>query len=309
MLLFIILQKTSSKTMIRSHLRLVIFIGLLVVNLLQFSTASIVSTGDFNKDFFVTWSPSHVNTSADGTTRSLTLDKDSGSGFASNDMFLFGQIDMQIKLIPGDSAGTVVAFYMTSDQPNRDELDFEFLGNVNGQPYMLQTNVFADGYGDREERISLWFDPTTEFHTYSVLWNLNQIVFMVDWVPIRTYRNHADKGVAYPRRQPMSVQTSLWNGESWATRGGKDKVDWSKGPFTASFRNYKIDACVWKGNPRFCREASPANWWNQDTSSSLTWAQRRLFRWVRKNHLIYDYCQDGKRFQNNLPKECSLPKY
>lgn len=132
---------------------------------------------------------------------------------------------------------------------------------------------------------------------------------MVDWVPIRTYRNHADKGVAYPRRQPMSITTSLWNGESWATRGGKDKVDWSKGPFTASFRNYKIDACVWKGNPRFCREASPANWWNQDTSSSLTWAQRRLFRWVRKNHLIYDYCRDSKRFQNNLPMECSLPKY
>jgi hypothetical protein len=36
-----------------------------------------------------------------------------GSGFASNQMFLFGQIDMQIKLVPGRSAGTVVAYYVS----------------------------------------------------------------------------------------------------------------------------------------------------------------------------------------------------
>jgi hypothetical protein len=36
-----------------------------------------------------------------------------GSGFASNQMFLFGQIDMQIKLVPGYSAGTVVAYYVS----------------------------------------------------------------------------------------------------------------------------------------------------------------------------------------------------
>ncbi|KAL7227469.1 hypothetical protein ACSBR1_022345 [Camellia fascicularis] len=300
---------SPTKTMIK-YLRLVTFIGIiLIMNSLQISVASVVSTGDFNKDFFVLWSPTHVNTSADGSERSLILDKDSGSGFASDDMFLFGQIDVQIKLIPGDSAGTVVAFYLTSDQPNRDEMDFEFLGNVSGQPYIVQTNVFADGFDDREERIYLWFDPTEDFHTYSILWNLNQIVFMVDWVPIRTYRNHADKGVAFPRWQPMSIKISLWNGDTWATRGGKDKVDWSKGPFIASFRNYKIDACVWKGNARFCRADSPTNWWNQDRSSSLTRAQRRLFKWVRKYYLIYDYCQDDKRFQNNLPKDCSLPKY
>ncbi|XP_008785762.2 probable xyloglucan endotransglucosylase/hydrolase protein 10 [Phoenix dactylifera] len=284
-------------------------LALSFLNLISIAIASVVSTGNFNGDFYITWSPSHVNTSADGHARSLKLDQESGSSIASNDMFLFGQIDMQIKLIPGYSAGTVLAFYLTSDQPNRDEIDFEFLGNVTGQPYILQTNVFADGLDNREERIYLWFDPTRDFHTYSILWNRYQIVFMVDWVPIRVYRNHADKGAAFPRWQPMSLKVSLWNGDNWATRGGRDKVDWSKGPFIASMRNYKIDACVWKGNPRFCRADSSTNWWNKPRFSSLTWSQRRLFKWVMKYHLIYDYCQDPKRFQNKLPRECSLPKY
>lgn len=132
---------------------------------------------------------------------------------------------------------------------------------------------------------------------------------MVDNIPIRTYKNHADKGVAFPRWQPMGIKISLWNGDSWATRGGKDKIDWSKGPFIASFRNYKIDACIWKGNARFCRADSTTNWWNKARFRSLTSKQRRWFKWVRQNHLIYDYCKDKQRFQNDLPKECSLPKY
>ncbi|GLT44315.1 hypothetical protein SLA2020_182200 [Shorea laevis] len=282
---------------------------LLILNLFGISVASVVSTGDFNQDFFVIWSPSHINTSADGQERSLKLDQESGAGFASSQMFLFGQLDMQIKLIPGYSAGTVVAYYLSSDQPNRDEIDFEFLGNVIGEPYILQTNIYADGNDNREERIYLWFDPTKDFHTYSILWNIHQIVFMVDSIPIRVYRNHADKGVAYPRWQPMSIKATLWNGDSWATHGGRDKIDWSKGPFIASFRNYKIDACVWNGNPRFCTAESSSNWWNKDSFSTLTRVQKTWYKWVRKYHMIYDYCQDNKRFHNNLPKECSLPKY
>ncbi|KAM3377383.1 putative xyloglucan endotransglucosylase/hydrolase protein 10 isoform X2 [Capsicum galapagoense] len=271
--------------------------------------ASIVSTGDFNKDFYVNYSPNHVNTSADGRTRSLIFDKESGTEIASNDMYLFGQFDMKIKLISGNSAGTVVAFYLASGQPNHDEVDFEFLGNVAGKPFTLQTNVYVDGSDDREERISLWFDPTQDFHTYSILWNLHQIVFMVDWVPIRTYRNHADKGAKYPRWQPMELKISIWNGETWATDGGKTKIDWSQAPFVATLGNYSIDACNWKGNARFCRVVSENNWWNKGYSSTLTWTQRRLFKWVRKYHLTYDYCMDNQRFQNNIPIECSLPKY
>ncbi|KMT00999.1 hypothetical protein BVRB_9g222600 [Beta vulgaris subsp. vulgaris] len=277
--------------------------------LVPLSLASVTPIGNFNNDFFISWAPTHVNTSVDGKIRSLKLDQESGSGFDSNNMFLFGQIDMQIKLIPGSSAGSVVAYYLASDSPNRDEIDLEFLGNVSGQPYILQTNIYSDGFGDREERIYLWFDPSADFHTYSILWNIYQIVIMVDWVPIRVFRNHKDKGISFPISQPMSIKASLWNGEDWATRGGKDKINWSKAPFIASFRNYKIDACVWRGNPKICKQVSSTNWWNKDKFNSLNWNQRRFYRWVRKYHLIYDYCQDNQRFSGNLPKECSLPIY
>ncbi|XP_039141336.1 probable xyloglucan endotransglucosylase/hydrolase protein 10 [Dioscorea cayenensis subsp. rotundata] len=294
------------ETLFSFNLMLILY---LFANVITNAFGSIVSTDNFNLDFHVPWSPNHVTTSLDGHSRTLKLDQESGSAFLSNDMFLFGEIDMKIKLIPGYSAGTVVAFYLSSDEPNRDEIDFEFLGNVTGQPYILQTNIYTNGIDNREERIYLWFDPTKDYHTYTILWNIYHIVFMVDWVPIRVYKNHVDMGVNFPRWQPMSLKASLWNGDTWATRGGHDKVDWSKGPFIVSFKDYKIDACIWKGNSRLCSQESSTNWWNKPRFNGLNWIQRRLFRWVRKYHLIYDYCQDPKRFQNHLPRECHLPKF
>lgn len=54
-------------------------VGLLVLGSIQISVASVVSIGDFNKDFYIMWSPSHVSTSPDGRTRSLKLDQESGT--------------------------------------------------------------------------------------------------------------------------------------------------------------------------------------------------------------------------------------
>ncbi|KAH7689806.1 Xyloglucan endotransglucosylase/hydrolase protein [Dioscorea alata] len=256
----------------------------------------------FNDDFRVTWEESHIKQIQGGSAIQLILDRSSGCGFASKHQYLFGRVSMKIKLVPGDSAGTVTAFYMNSDTDNiRDELDFEFLGNRTGQPYTVQTNVYAHGKGDREQRINLWFDPAIEFHTYTILWNPYHIVFSIDDIPIREYKNNEAKGIPYPKTQPMGIYSTLWEADDWATRGGLEKIDWSKAPFYAYYKDFDVEGC-WMPGPKSCI-TNPNNWWEGQAYRQLDAVQQKKYQWVRTNHMIYDYCTDKSRYPIT-PPEC-----
>ncbi|CAA7020453.1 unnamed protein product [Microthlaspi erraticum] len=62
---------------------------------------------DFNQDIDITWGDGRGNILNNGTLVNLALDQSSGSGFQSKAEYLYGKVDMQIKLVPGNSAGTV----------------------------------------------------------------------------------------------------------------------------------------------------------------------------------------------------------
>ena len=128
--------------------------------------------------------------------------------------------------------------------------------------------------------------------------------FYVDGTPIREHRNLAAKiGVPFPTQQPMRMYASHWDAEAWATQGGRVKTDWSRAPFVASYKGYAASGCT-SQNALVCARAGGA-WMHQGLDAT---ARGRL-RWVQKNYMIYNYCDDTwKRFPHGAPPECAAAK-
>ncbi|KAH7853875.1 hypothetical protein Vadar_007582 [Vaccinium darrowii] len=141
-------------------------------------------------------------------------------------------------------------------------------------------------------------------HYYGCRW-------YVDSLPIRVFRNYQSDGIPYPNQQGMWGYCSIWDGESWATRGGLVKTDWNSAPFIARFSNFTARACKWNGQISITQCAAPtaANWWTSPVYSKLSSAEQGAMKRVRDNYMIYDYCQDTKRFNGQMPPECSKPQY
>lgn len=90
-----------------SSVRLILVLVLISCMVIEYSAS------DFNQDFDITWGNGRGKIINNGEILTLTLDNTSGSGFVSKREYLFGKIDMQIKLVRGNSAGTVTAYYVT----------------------------------------------------------------------------------------------------------------------------------------------------------------------------------------------------
>ncbi|EFJ26223.1 hypothetical protein SELMODRAFT_413384 [Selaginella moellendorffii] len=120
------------------------------------------------------------------------------AGFGSRSKYLFGRISMKIKLVPNDSAGTVTAFYMSLETDKHDEIDFEFLGNLetgSSKPTScsttLRTSTATPSSGTSSRSCSTF--------------------------PLRVHENNVAMGIPFPKIQPMGIYSSLWNGDDWAT--------------------------------------------------------------------------------------------
>ncbi|XP_015082665.1 xyloglucan endotransglucosylase/hydrolase protein 9 [Solanum pennellii] len=277
-------------------------------SLVMLFMVGLVSSAKFEELYQPSWAFDHLTT--EGEILRMKLDHLSGTGFQSKSKYMFGKVTVQIKLVEGDSAGTVTAFYMSSDGPTHNEFDFEFLGNTTGEPYTVQTNVYVNGVGNREQRLKLWFDPSKDFHSYSIMWNQRQVVFLVDETPVRVHSNLEHRGIPYPKDQPMGVYSSIWNADDWATQGGLVKTDWSHAPFVASYKGFEINGCECpatvasaKNTRRCSSNGQKKYWWDEPVMSELNLHQSHQLIWVRANHMVYDYCTDSARFPV-APVEC-----
>ncbi|KAJ8476294.1 hypothetical protein OPV22_020021 [Ensete ventricosum] len=156
----------------------------------------------------------------DGQTVHISLDQRTGAGFASQGLYFHEFFSASITLPADYAAGVVVAFYMSNGdvfEKTHDELDFEFLGNIRGREWRVQTNVYGNGSTavGREEKYGFWSNE--------------RIIFYIDNTPIREVVRTQTMGGDFPSK-PMSLYATIWDGSTWATSGGRYKVNYKFAP-------------------------------------------------------------------------------
>lgn len=158
----------------------------------------------------------------------------------------YGKVDVVMKAAPG--AGIISSIVLLSD--TSDEIDWEFSGNnFNSGGFIVQTNYFGKGVlgaYDRGTLPALPDDPTTTFHTYSLDWSPDRLIWSVDGQQLRVL-NAADCTTPdhqYPQ-SPARVHLGLWDAGdadvasgtvAWA--GGY--TDLSKAPFIMNVKSVHI---------------------------------------------------------------------
>ncbi|CAA6667036.1 unnamed protein product [Spirodela intermedia] len=242
----------------------------------------------------------------------LILDRYTGSGFISSDLYDHGFFSAKIKLPSNYTAGVVVAFYTSNGdifRRNHDELDFEFLGNPAEAAGGCRRTSTAMAPPTAAARSATTF-PSTPPASPPLLHLL---------VP----RHHpflrgrdADQGGAAERRhggefpaKPMALYATIWDGSSWATGGGRYKVDYNSSPFVADFSDLVLSGCkvdpiqMMPSSGSRCA-AAEAELLAGDFAAVDPQGRRAMARFREKN-LIYSFCYDSFRYSAAFP-DCEI---
>ncbi|KAL2236870.1 xyloglucan endotransglucosylase/hydrolase protein 3-like [Sesamum indicum] len=268
----------------------------LVLGALSILQAKVAYSSSFDTYYSPLWGLPHLSVNPQGSEAQLQMDQSSGAGFRSKLDYGSGLFHIRMKIPNKRTGGILTSFYLTSAPDNQEpgnhfELDYEFLG-TNGT---VQTNVYNNDEGHREQSFKLWFDPSADFHTYEILWNSHQIVFLVDRIPIRVFKNNSAHGITYPSKA-MHIEASIWNA-NWA-----GVVDWSQAPFIAYYQDFGFQACSAQVGGDVSGCGSEQYLWNRQDYWELKPGQKLEMENYRRLYMSYDYCA----YASTRKPECSF---
>ena len=133
----------------------------------------------------------------------------SSGEYRTNNTFTYGKFETN--MMPAKASGTDSSFFLYTNSPVWDEIDFEFLGKNTNQ---VQLNYFVNGVGGHEKLINLGFDASTAYHKYTIEYGNGYINWYVDgtWVwGVNNTGLNAPSGAAMPSH-PMQIMANFWPG-------------------------------------------------------------------------------------------------
>ncbi|CAA2992694.1 probable xyloglucan endotransglucosylase hydrolase 30 [Olea europaea subsp. europaea] len=108
----------------------------------------------------------------------------------------------------------------------------------------------------------------------------------------------------YPSK-PMSLYATIWDASTWATNGGKEKVDYKYEPFVSEFTNLVLEGCI--VDP--IEQISSTNCTDRIASllakkySTITPEGRKSMKRFREMFMYYSSCYHNVRYPIP-PPEC-----
>jgi hypothetical protein len=165
----------------------------------------------------------------------LVLDKTLGGSFAIRGLedaptlstqkyIFFGKVEVTVQAAPGQ--GIITSIVLASD--SEDEIDWEFVGSHGSQ---VETNFFSKGtpkFNTYNQTIPV-ANTVGAFHTYTVEWTPESMVFSIDGAEVRrASAATADGGKDWPQT-PVRVKLGTWIAGNPKTQS-QGTIDWSGGP-------------------------------------------------------------------------------
>lgn len=124
--------------------------------------------------------------------------------------------------------------------------------------------------------------------------------FYIDKVPIREVVKNQYIGGAFPSK-PMSLYVTIWDGSTWATGGGRYKVNYKYAPYVAEFANLILQGCV--VDPTDHSSACDDFYSDGFGTMTVSFDEKLKMESFRRKYMTYSYCYDVVRYSKPLP-EC-----
>ncbi|KAG8629204.1 hypothetical protein KVT40_003069 [Elsinoe batatas] len=191
-------------------------------------------TGGASSDFTTV---GNVGYSSEGATFTVAKSGDSPQ-LQSNWYFMFGRFEITMKAAHG--TGIVSSAVLQSS--DLDEIDWEWLG---GRPSEAQSNYFGKGVATSSNRGAFHAVSATQtqFHTYTIDWTADQIVWQIDGQTVRVLKS-TDANGQYPQT-PMQLRFGAWAGGDSSNPPGT--IEWAggatnyrDGPFTMVVKSISV---------------------------------------------------------------------